>query len=149
VAKKEQETEFLVEDLIIEGILAGIFRTCDAVELTAFGEWLVKPFQEALDRDGYAERLVGRVFAQARGKQIPDTEFLRRFVEMAVDKSNEDSLLNVLNRDENRQKVTAALGAASVQFGVFLCLCGVYCKLKATKTGALSARDGKLTYAIL
>lgn len=144
MAKKEDKSPFLVEDLIIEGILAGVFRTCDAVELTPFGEWLIKPFQTVLDREGYAKSVVDKIVPADSAEPIKDTAFLHRFVEIAVDANDQDALLNVLNREPYQQSVAAALGAASVQFGVFLCLCGVHCRMKVTEKGLLVASDGKL-----
>jgi len=138
------EEKIVVEDLIIEGILAGVFRTCDAVELTPFGEWLIGPFRPILDKEGYVEAMIDKIIPAGSTKSVKDTVFLQRFVKMAVG-TDEQALLSVLNKKPYQQHVVEALGAASVQLTVFLCLNGVYCREVATKKGLLKASNGKLS----
>jgi len=139
------EPKMVIEDLIIEGILAGVFRTCDAVQLTQFGQWIVEPFKGVLT-DDLAAKTVERVFQIAGGKKLTDTDFLRHFVDLSLKPGNEGlGLLEALNKPDARAHVAAALGAASVQFGVFLVLCGVYCKALAAQANRVTAKDGSVS----
>ena len=146
MAKGQTKLEFMVEDLIIEGILAGVFRTCDQVELTPFGEWLVEPFQEELDPVTAGE-VVAAVFRRSGKNVLDDTEFLRGFMGMALEpRDDEPKLVKLLDAPPVCQKVLSALGAASIQFALFLCLCGVYCKWVAVRHRHLGLQKGDLVY---
>jgi len=136
------EPKFQIEDLIIEGILAGVFRTCEAVQLTPFGQWVLEPFKDVFT-DDLAVTVVDKVFRAAGRQEMSDTDFLRGFVDLAL-KHGEDGLglLEILNGKTVRAHVADALGAASVQFGVFLVLCGVYLKSLADEAHRVAVKDG-------
>ena len=142
-----EEPRMVIADLIIEGILAGIFRTCEAVQLTQFGQWVVEPFKDVL-ADDLAAKTVEKVFQAANQDRLSDTEFLRHFVELSLKPGKGGlGLLEVLNEPDTRAHVAAALGAASIQFGVFLVLCGVYCKTVAECAHRVTTRDGSVSLA--
>jgi hypothetical protein len=129
------EDRLLISDVILEGMVAGLFESCELLRLSAFGEKIVGPFKPVLDT-AVRREACEMVFHASNATQLTQESFLLCFMRL-LEKANQpgaqpipvfDDLAKRLDSEGEVARIKRLVCYLGVRFLTLFCLMALYVK---------------------
>jgi len=119
------EQEFLINEILLEGMMAGLFESCQIVKPSDLGYKTLQAFDEPL-KEAANRRLVEAVFAAAGAERVSQEKFLLSFLRLIQGgKRPFKSLAAKLDQPDNVQSIKQIVRFLGIRFGTLFCLMGI------------------------
>jgi hypothetical protein len=145
--RRARDEVALINAVILEGMMIGLFESCQVIKPTDLGKKMLKPFSNVLRVIGVADAC-REVFALGPPRILPQDAFLLRFLKLLEKgKGAFKPLANELDKEANALLVRRIVRYLGMRFATFFCLMALQVLEMASTDNIVSYIGSKLRLA--